>query len=34
MRGAPAVDIVEIILWVLQFGLGIGLISLVLVHSG
>jgi preprotein translocase subunit SecG len=28
------VDIVEIILWVLQFGLGIGLIFLVLVHSG
>lgn len=27
-------DIVEIILWVLQFGLGIGLIFLVLVHSG
>jgi preprotein translocase subunit SecG len=29
-----AVDIVEIILWILQFGLGIGLIFLVLVHSG
>lgn len=29
-----AVDILEIILWVLQFGLGIGLIFLVLVHSG
>jgi preprotein translocase subunit SecG len=28
------VGIVEIILWVLQFGLGIGLIALVLVHSG
>jgi len=28
------VDVVEIILWVLQFGLGIGLIFLVLVHSG
>lgn len=27
-------DILEIILWVLQFGLGIGLIFLVLVHSG
>ncbi len=27
-------DIVEIILWILQFGLGIGLIFLVLVHSG
>lgn len=29
-----AVDILELILWVLQFGLGIGLIFLVLVHSG
>lgn len=29
-----AVDILEIILWVLQFGLGLGLIFLVLVHSG
>jgi preprotein translocase subunit SecG len=28
------VDILEVILWVLQFGLGIGLIFLVLVHSG
>jgi preprotein translocase subunit SecG len=28
------VDIVKIILWVLQFGLGIGLIFLVLIHSG
>ncbi len=27
-------DIVDGILWVLQFGLGIGLIVLVLVHSG
>ena len=27
-------NVVEIILWVLQFGLGIGLITLVLVHSG
>lgn len=27
-------DILELILWVLQFGLGIGLIFLVLVHSG
>ncbi len=27
-------DIVEIILWVLQFGLGFGLIFLVLIHSG
>ncbi len=26
--------IIEIILWVLQFGLGIGLIFLVLIHSG
>jgi preprotein translocase subunit SecG len=28
------VDIVEIILWVLQFALGFGLIFLVLIHSG
>jgi len=28
------VDIIKIILWVLQFGLGIGLIFLVLIHSG
>jgi preprotein translocase subunit SecG len=28
------VDIIEIILWVLQFGLGFGLIFLVLIHSG
>jgi preprotein translocase subunit SecG len=28
------VDILEILLWVLQLGLGIGLIFLVLVHSG
>jgi preprotein translocase subunit SecG len=28
------VKIIEIILWVLQFGLGIGLIFLVLIHSG
>ena len=27
-------DIIRLILWVLQFGLGIGLIVLVLVHSG
>lgn len=27
-------DIIEIILWVLQFGLGFGLIFLVLIHSG
>ena len=27
-------DVVEIILWVLQFGLGFGLIFLVLIHSG
>ena len=27
-------DIVEIILWILQFGLGLGLIFLVLIHSG
>lgn len=26
--------IIELILWILQFGLGIGLIFLVLVHSG
>lgn len=30
----PAVDIVELILWILQFGLGLGLIFLVLIHSG
>ena len=28
------VGIIELVLWVLQFGLGIGLIFLVLVHSG
>jgi preprotein translocase subunit SecG len=28
------VDSIRLILWVLQFGLGIGLIVLVLVHSG
>jgi preprotein translocase subunit SecG len=28
------VNVVEIILWVLQFGLGLGLIFLVLIHSG
>ncbi len=27
-------NVVEIILWVLQFGLGFGLIFLVLIHSG
>ena len=27
-------DIVEVILWILQFGLGIGLIFHVLIHSG
>lgn len=27
-------EIIEIILWVLQFALGIGLIFLVLIHSG
>ena len=27
-------DVVEIILWVLQFALGFGLIFLVLIHSG
>ena len=27
-------DLIKIILWVLQFGLGIGLIFLVLIHSG
>lgn len=27
-------EIVKLILWILQFGLGIGLIFLVLVHSG
>jgi preprotein translocase subunit SecG len=30
----PAVNVVEIILWILQFGLGFGLIFLVLIHSG
>jgi len=28
------VDIVEIILWILQFALGLGTIFLVLIHSG
>ena len=28
------VEIITVILWVLQFGLGIGLIFLVLIHSG
>jgi preprotein translocase subunit SecG len=28
------VDILELLLWILQFGLGLGLIFLVLVHSG
>jgi preprotein translocase subunit SecG len=28
------VNVVEIILWVLQFGLGLGVIFLVLIHSG
>ena len=27
-------NIIQILLWVLQFGLGIGLIFLVLIHSG
>lgn len=27
-------DIIEIILWILQFALGLGLIFLVLIHSG
>ena len=27
-------NIAEVILWILQFGLGIGLIFLVLIHSG
>lgn len=27
-------NVVEIILWVLQFGLGLGVIFLVLIHSG
>ncbi len=27
-------NVVEIILWILQFGLGLGLIFLVLIHSG
>ena len=30
----PAVDIIELIMWILQFGLGLGLIFLVLIHSG
>jgi preprotein translocase subunit SecG len=29
-----AVDLIKILLWILQFGLGIGLIFLVLIHSG
>lgn len=28
------VNIIEIVLWILQFGLGLGLIFLVLIHSG
>jgi len=28
------VGIIQLILWILQFGLGIGLIFLVLIHSG
>ena len=28
------VEIITVILWILQFGLGIGLIFLVLIHSG
>ena len=31
---SAAVNIAEVILWILQFGLGIGLIFLVLIHSG
>ncbi len=27
-------NVVEVILWILQFGLGLGLIFLVLIHSG
>ena len=27
-------DLIELILWILQFGLGLGLIFLVLIHSG
>ena len=27
-------DVITLILWILQFGLGIGLIFLVLIHSG
>ena len=27
-------NVVELLLWILQFGLGIGLIFLVLIHSG
>ncbi len=30
----PAVDILVLIMWILQFGLGLGLIFLVLIHSG
>lgn len=30
----PTVSIIDIVLWVLQFALGIGVIFLVLVHSG
>jgi preprotein translocase subunit SecG len=30
----PGVNILTTILWVLQFGLGLGLIFLVLIHSG
>jgi preprotein translocase subunit SecG len=29
-----SVEIITVILWILQFGLGIGLIFLVLIHSG
>jgi preprotein translocase subunit SecG len=28
------VKVIEIVLWILQFGLGLGLIFLVLIHSG
>lgn len=31
---SPLVAIIQALLWILQFGLGIGLIVLVLVHSG
>ena len=27
-------DVIELILWILQFGFGLGLIFLVLIHSG